>query len=390
MDPMLIRAKTDNGEIKAIEALDSTKIWKEATRHVKKGRYEKALKQYALLVEHFPDSNYYIPSIYNMGWAYERQQRWDDATAMYNRVIKEVPGEDSATDAMYRLAECYAKKKQWRQVVSSIDTILDRSGLSLYDRIEAHARIGQARLELDQLSRAEKSYRMALKLNARAPLEEAVPAHSHFIAGSNFGISRIYHRLFRNLRLVLPVEKMETDLEDKAQLFKQAQSRYLKTIRGGNPYWASASRYYLAKMYEDFYTDILAAEVPDDLNDEESTYYFDELRKKIRPLMEQAMRFYEKTIILSERSGVDNDYTRQTQASLNRLKRYLTDNTLQAEEEKLIRDGKPPEMLGSPPEDTKSKPKGIDLEETLEKEKETPDSLRRRPLHQENQNGTSG
>lgn len=390
MDPMLIKANTDDkGDVQSVEALDSSTLWKDATRAVKRGQHTKAIDTYALLIQHFPDTQYFIPSLYNTGWAYERLEQWDKAMGYYTKVIEEVPGKPSATDAMYRMAECHARLGHWQEVAGTIDAIMGRSNLSLYDRIEAHARLGTARLELGQLSEAEQAYNKAIRLNARAPLELAVPVHSHFIAASQFGLSRVYHELFRKIKLSLPVERMETDLEDKAQLFKQAQSRYLRTIRAGNPHWASASRYYLAKMYEDFYTDILAAEIPDDLNDEEAAFYFDELRNKIRPLMEQAMRFYEKTIILSERDGVDNDFTRRTQASLDRLKRYLNDNDLQARDEEMIRSGKVPSVLGEPPaakHNPDARPKDIDDDNAGPGEDDpsapSPDTLRR-PVHQE-------
>ncbi|MEL6180330.1 MAG: hypothetical protein AAFS10_15315, partial [Myxococcota bacterium] len=226
--------------------------------------------------------------------------------------------------------------------------------------------------------------------NSRAPLDQAAPVHSHFIAASQFGLSRVYHALFREIKLTLPVERMETDLEDKAQLFRQAQARYLRTIRGGNPYWASASRYYLAKMYEDFYADILAAEIPDELDEEQTTFYFDELRSKIRPLMEQAMRFYEKTIILSERDGVDNDFTRRTQDSLERLKRYLNDDKLQAQDEAMIRSGKVPSVLGTPPNEERAPselPKGVEPESN--DAQPSPDT-QHRPIHKDSARGITG
>jgi hypothetical protein len=139
---------------------------------------------------------------------------------------------------------------------------------------------------------------------------------------------------------------METDLEDKAQLFMQAQTASIRTMRLGNPHWSTAAGYNIGKMYEDFYTHVLAAEVPGDLTAEEQAIYFAELRKKIRPLMERAMQIYEKNIIMSERFGVDNDFTQHSQRSLERLKSYIVSDELQAADEKRVIEGKSPETVG--------------------------------------------
>lgn len=360
MDPMLVRAEVQNGEVKTLEAKDASQIWKEAKKALKKRRYEDAIASYGLILKHFGDSDYAAPSLYNTAWAYERLKRWEDALEVYQQVTVKAPGTSSATDAMYRKAECLAQLERWSDVLGALDALTnDAKDLELYDKVEISTRRGDALYHLKRLSEAERAYLKAIQLNDRAERDKAIPNHSHFLAAAHFGIAQVYHQLGRDVRLVLPVERMETDLEDKTQLFRQAQSRYLRTIRLGNPYWGTAARYSIAKMYEDFYTDVLAAEIPKDLNKEETDLYFAELRKRIRPLMEQAMRFYEKTIVLSERGNIDNEYTELTQRSLDRLKRYLQDGKLQEAEQKLILQGKAPHQIGKTPEgdaDTRSKP----------------------------------
>ncbi len=346
LDPTLIRADVTDGQITGSTVVDSTTVNREAIRAYKKRRYDEAIAKYAILIESFPDSQYYLPALYNSGLAYEQLGRWKDALPLYERLVQEQPGDDSATDALYRMANCYGQLEEHEEVRKTVKRILGRTGLSNYDLIEAHTRLGDALYGLGRLSAAEDAYTDALKINQRARPDEVVPEDSHFVVAAQYGISRVYHDLFRALKFQLPVERMEKDMEDKISLFMRAQTAYIRTMRKGNAHWATAAGYHIGLMYEEMYRDLLAAETPD-LNDEESQLYFEELRAQIRPLMERALQIYEKNITLSERYNVDNDYTRKTQESLERLKRYISDDKLQASDEERIRSGKTIEFIGT-------------------------------------------
>lgn len=345
LDPALIRADVEDGKVVGSTMVDSGTVNRDAIRAYKKRRYDEAIGHYAVIIESFPDSEYYVAALYNSGLAYEQLGRWKDALPLYERLVTEVPGKESATDALYRMANCYAQLEQHDDVRKTVKRVLERSGLSTYDKIEAYTRLGDALFGLGRLSAAEDAYTDALKINQRAAPDEVVPEDSHFVVAAQYGISRVYHELFRALKFRLPVERMEKDMEDKISLFMRAQTAYIRTMRKGNAHWATAAGYYIGLMYEEMYRDLLAAETPD-LSDEESQLYFEELRSQIRPLMERALQIYEKNITLSERYNVDNDYTRKTQEGLERLKRYISDEKLQASDEARIRSGKTIEFIG--------------------------------------------
>lgn len=351
MDPMLVKVEPGGDSPTHTIVLDSSELFANATEDFQRRQYDRAIEQYGQILEHFPDSKFYLPALYNSGLAFERLDRWEDAISTYERVLEHSPGKPEATDALYRMAECDGRLLRWDEVVSITDRILDRSDLAVYDIVEAWTRRGDALFELKKLADAEGAYRQAIKTNAQAPEGQGVPADSHFVVAAEFGISRVYHELFARIRFVLPVKRMESDLEEKVQLFMQAQSNYIRVMRKGNPFWATAAGFHIGRMYEDFYTSLLAAEIPNDLDREETDVYFAELRKQIKPLMERAMQIYEKNIIMSERYGISNDYTQRTADALERLKRYIIDDDLQATEQARILEGKAPEIPGRPADD---------------------------------------
>ncbi len=349
LDPVLIRATTKDGAVEGSELINSGDVFKKAQRAFKKKQYKEAVAHYKVLIDSFPDSDYHLPSLYNSGLSLERLERWEEALTHYSTIVEDYGGKSIATDALYRSSECFKRLERHQEVLTTIARILDRTGLASYDRTEAYTRQGDAHLALDDLSKAEDSFRRAITSHKRAPDDEVVPGDSHFVVAAQYGLSQVYHRLFLGVKFRLPADRMEKDLEDKAQLFMQAQGKYIRTMRMGNAYWATAAGYAIGQMYEQFYTDLLTAETPK-LQDEESKVYFEALREKIRPFMERALQIYEKNIILSERYNVDNDFTRQTQVSLERLKRYIGDDKLQKQDESNIREGKHIQEVGSAPD----------------------------------------
>lgn len=388
LDPVLIKATVKDGDVQGSELVDSGTAFKAGNRAFKKKDYKEAIQHFAVILENFKESNYYLPSLYNTALSLERLDRWEESLSAYNTLIEAFPGKEAATDALFRSSVCAHELKRYEDVLTILTRLEKRTGLSIYDNVELEARRGNALLEMNRLTEAEEAYRRAIKLHQRAPAEIALPDDQFFVVAAHFGVSQVYHKLFRDVRFRLPVERMEKDIEDKSQLFSQAQSGYIRTIKRGNPYWTTAARYQIARMYEEFYIDLLNAEFPE-LSDEEANLYFDELRKNIRPFMKRAMRYYEKTITLSERAGVDNEHTQKTQEALERLKRYISDPELQRRDEERIRSGKSLKAIGLvPPEDERTTPAGEpgedkDKNKDDEEAPETPTSSNPSPAHRE-------
>src|SRR4029079_11836409 len=94
-----------------------------------------------------------------------------------------------------------------------------------------------------------------------------------------------------------------------------------------NPQWASASGSQVASLYEEFYDAFMAAPVPPELlgprNDEKRGVYFEELRKKIRVLLEKSLRWNEQNLLMMERFGVQNEWRDKTKLAYAKLQKLL-------------------------------------------------------------------
>lgn len=340
LDPMLIRPGA-NGQ--PTEALDSNDVFAQAYTAFSARNYEVAAENYDLIIRYFPESRFYLPSLYNSGLAYEKLERWEEASDRYREVITKFPTESDARDAFYRLASAEEHLLRYEAVVELMTQVLLRPELTTFDRIEAHVRRANALVEIGNLDEAVNGYQTALTINAEAPGEQKLQPGSHFLVQTYFGLGRVFHLQVSAIKLVLPTERMGEDLKEKADLFLRAQSAYIKALSFHHPHWSMAAGFMIGRLYEDFYSDVFEAEIPADLSAEAVGFYFDELRKQIRPLMVRAVQVYEKNLSLSRRMGTsadDNPWVADTQKHLDRLKAYLDDATTQRRAERFVMRGR--------------------------------------------------
>jgi hypothetical protein len=144
---------------------------------------------------------------------------------------------------------------------------------------------------------------------------------------ARYHLGQITHERFRAIPLRLPEKQMATDMEDKARLLLAAQRQYIETIKLGNPQWASASGYQIGSLYEEFYDAFIHAPIPADLigeaNQEKREVYYEELRKRIRILLEKSLRTHEQNLAMLERLGVQNEWRDKSKVAFGKLQKML-------------------------------------------------------------------
>ena len=95
----------------------------------------------------------------------------------------------------------------------------------------------------------------------------------------------------------------------------------------GNPQWASASGYQVGSLYEEFYDAFIHAPIPPELlgeaNQEKREVYYEELRKRIRILLEKSLRTHEQNLMMMERLGVQNEWRDKSKLAFAKLQKLL-------------------------------------------------------------------
>lgn len=330
---ILVREGAGEDEVVSFEA---SELFAQASAELKAEDYVACARHFDALWRALPDSEYFVPGVYNAGLCLERQERWEEAAERYLELIARQGDSRDGLDAYFRLAEVDANVSRWDRVVGHMRGLLARDDLRHLDRMEAHYRAGMALLAQRRLSEAESMFKDALRENLAAD-RARLPDGNYFMSGCTYGRALVYHFSAQDIAFRLPQDRMKTDMQTRIALGRQAYDLYVRTIRQRHPYWSLLSGYMVGKLFEDFYYAVLASEIPHDLNEDEMRGYMEGLREELDPLLDQALSAWEKTSAVSERIGFDNDWTKHAEERMTRLRTYRTDEaTLRAEEEAIL------------------------------------------------------
>ncbi len=332
MEPMHFKV-VGKGPNARVETMDPEALFEEGNRAFQAEDFEVAAEKYGLVSDYFEGSRWHKVATFNAGLALEKGGRFEDAIARFSSFSAALSGTKDSQDALFRKAHCLEQLKRWDEMLAVGEALLvpHFRDIKVVDRIGAFVVRGRAHEELGELALAERDFRRALDLY-QDHLEERGLDKSASVSIAQFRIGEIYRELFASIRFKLPLERMARDLEDKSNFFLMAQSAYLRTLRLQHSEWAVVAGFRLGALYETMYEDMLAAEVPDTLTEEEVGIYFEELHAKIRPLLMRAIDIYERNLRLGQRFGKRDSWMQKTEASLARLKDVLRAQSSRAAE----------------------------------------------------------
>jgi TolA-binding protein len=325
MDPIKITAvRGPDGT--HLETYDLTELFERAGAALSAKRYDDAARDYDRLLKEFPDTRYTKAALYNGGLAYQGKKDWQTAVAHFQRLANGYAGTSDAKDALFQMGASYAEMGNWPTSATMFAEILERKDLTADDKIEAYARRGFAQFQLKDLDTAERTFQSALYYFNSIEHDERLET-DFYLGLVKYHLGQIPHERFRAVPLRLPVKQMAIDMEDKARLLLAAQRLYVDTIKLGNPQWASASGYQIGSLYEEFYDAFIHAPIPSELqgeqNQEKREVYYEELRKRIRILLEKSLRTHEQNLLMLERLGVQNEWRDKSKLSFAKLQRLL-------------------------------------------------------------------
>jgi tetratricopeptide (TPR) repeat protein len=326
MEPIKIEAvKGADGGVH-IESFDAAELFERAGAALSEKRYDDAIRDYDRLLKEFNDSRYVKAALYNCGLAYQGKKDWNGAIAHLKILSEQYAETPDAKDAQFQVGASYAELENWPTSAQVFAQILERKDLTADDRIEALGRRGFAQFKLKDLDTSERTFKSALAYYQQIEVQERLQT-DFYLGLCKYHLGEIPHERFRAVPLRLPEKQMGIDMEEKARLLLFAQRQYIDTIKLGNAQWASASGFQIASLYEEFYEAFVHAPVPPELmgktNEEKREIYFEELRKKIRVLLEKSLRVHEQNLLMMERLGVQNEWRDKSKLAYAKLQRLL-------------------------------------------------------------------
>jgi tetratricopeptide (TPR) repeat protein len=300
----------------ALGEMDDATLFDVGTRAFQAGEFEKAALHFDRVS---PGASEKPAALWNAALANERLGRYAEALQRFEKYIQL----KNEPDALLHAALSEYKLGQLDAAANRLHQLASRPGLPALTRASAMMQEGVCRIEAGSRAEGEQLLRSALDVfenDREEPVDPALPAQAEFWLGEAFRAA------FREARLdpsSMDAKALEGALEQKAQFLLSAQGHYLRSIRRGDGEWATAAGYRIGEMYEAFHDELLAAPLPQGLTEDQRALYQTELRGKVRNLIEKAIRIYEETLSVAQRTGAKNAYLDKTEQSLERLRKLL-------------------------------------------------------------------
>ena len=329
-----------------LDKLNDEELFAGGTAAFAANDFKQAARLFGRIADFHPYSSHRKAALYNAGLAHERLKEWEEANLRFGELADAKRGQDDALDAAFRVAETLYHLERYQEAADLLTIIAERTDVTINRRVEAQVQKGVCQLEAGYSIPAEASLRKALNMWQELPEKDLVD--DYFPAQAQFFLGEIYRLHYESIVLdpEKGVDQLAKDLEYKAELLLSAQGHYLRSIRLGNGYWATAAGAQIGQLYESLYEHMVNSPAPKELNGEEAEVYRQELRKKIRVLITKAINIYERTLEAAERIGASNPFVERTRASLKKMKDLLVADA--AKEDKPLPDTPDAEPVDDP------------------------------------------
>lgn len=333
MEEMRIVASREHGEL-VFDAYDAGQLFERGTALLNEGQCREAVERYYdRIAAEFPSSRYVPPAMYNAGLCLQEGGELEAAVPYYQRVLEVAGGSRDGKHASLQLASVLIGLERWEQARELSERLLLRDDLSSSERLEGLARRAQALLGLERFTDAERQARDALSFFRTRRGDEVID-DPYFAAAANFVLAETMR--LRSEGIALPAGDAQAQhevLDARARLVLDAQREYFSTIRFTEAHWAAAAGYRIGSMYDRLWHALMEAPIPPpdtEMNDATRALYREEYRaelaRHIRPLIRHAIRYWELTLMMVERTGVRTEWTERTQRDLERMRALLLDD----------------------------------------------------------------
>ncbi len=329
MEEMRITARKGPGGYE-FESYDAEMLFRRGAEAVAQGDCTGGVRLYDRVANEFQASRYASPSLYNAGLCLQEKKEDAEAARRYERLLRDLPESPDRKHASFQLAAIYVRMERWEEGLAMADEILKREDLSTDERVEALSRRAQVLLGTNELEQAAAQSKNTLSyVRTRPPEDQA--REFYFVAAANYVLAETIR--FKAEAITVPpgrVAEQRAVLERRAQLILKAQRAYFDTIRHTDPHWAAAAGYRIGEMYDNFWHAIMNAPVPPPkrpIAEQNMPIYREEYRlelaRLVKPLVRHSIRYWELTLMMVERTGVDTEWTKKIRQDLQRARKRL-------------------------------------------------------------------
>lgn len=322
MEAVRIVAKHDDEGRYSFESYDAEELFRKANGELDAGRCAEAVALYDRLEREFPGSRFQSAALYNAGLCLANLDQKEPALARFESLIAGLPESPDVKHASFQAGHLQVALKRWDDAAASAAKLLARTDLDAAERLEAMSIQGEALLGRGQIDDADRIARQALTFYRTQPPEQV--SDPFYAAAANFVVAEVIR--LRGERMAFPnttQEEQKAVLVRRAELLLDAQREYFNTIRHTEAHWAAAAGHRIGAMYDTLWHDLVKAPPPPTISDAAKAVYPEEMAKLIKPLLRHAIRYWELTLLMVERTGVKSEWAEETRRDLERTRQLL-------------------------------------------------------------------
>ena len=293
MEPMAIEATRGSSGL-SIESFDAEELFEQGGAALSGKRYDEAIQYYDKLLGKFPGSHYARSALYNRGLAHADKKDWPRAVESFRELAEKYTDHGDAKDALFQLGACFAELENWPASIEIFVRLLDRKDLTADDRIEAIARRGFAQFRLNDLDQAERTFRTALAFREQIETQERL-ATDFFWPFPSTTSARSATSVFAALPSGCPKHRWTGTSRKRPGCSSRPSGRTSTPSNTGTRAGLRQPAFRWGPSTRSCTTPSSARRCPAQLDREAREVYVEELRKKIRILLEKSMRWTART-----------------------------------------------------------------------------------------------
>ena len=331
VEPLHIEASRGESGYR-FRVFDAQSVFERALALHRAGRCDAAVPVYDRVADDFAGSRYVSAALYNAGLCLAGNGELRGAAARFARLVAEVPTSPDVRDARFELLDLDVRLERWPAAVETADALLQDASLSPDLRVEAMARRAEALFGAGDLARAAAEADQTLRYARLRPASDPV-RDDEFLASANFVLAETIRARSEQIEVPEgPVAVQRAALERRARLLLEAQDAYFDTMRWTYARWAAAAGYRVGEMYERFWEAMMGAPVPPPPTRKSPSAlrlyrhdYHVSLARLIKPLLRHSISYWELTLEMTERTGVQTPWAARIREDLAVARARLAD-----------------------------------------------------------------
>jgi tetratricopeptide (TPR) repeat protein len=336
------------------KALNNAHILFAEAKHI-----DKAIESALVLIDKFQKSEYYEPTLYKLGYYYEKIADFSNASkyyeiyfdklkkktkeagdaiynaalfreatgdlkgaiANYQTYIKSFPTNKDVVQVQMKIAAIYVEMKDYEKAKAIYKGIISKpKDASISDVIEAQYQMAMIYKKMGQIPAYEKELQTLLKMAEKLKKGDANEKTFYYIANARFLLTDSEFKNYMALKLQLPESTMKKQLKEKSEKLDKLVKEYTAILQMGQGDVGIAALCRIGMLYQDFTKTLLEAPIPKHLNDEQREIYVAELQNMAFPVEEKAIEAYEKSLAKAYELTIYNEYSKIAQERLDGYK----------------------------------------------------------------------